>query len=115
MILIVGDQPSAQTNPHVPFQGAACESRLKNWIKALGFEAKIINRISPYFGLSVTLATQRGVPIVALGNEASEALTALNTAHFKLPHPSGLNRQINDPEFISNKLFECREWLKERL
>ena len=33
--------------------------------------------------------------------------------HFVLPHPSPLNRQINDDKFISMKLSECRRYIDE--
>ena len=48
--------------------------------------------------------------IIALGNIASEALTKIGVKHFKLPHPSGLNRQINDKKYIKQVLRECHEY-----
>jgi hypothetical protein len=49
--------------------------------------------------------------VVALGNFAAEALTKAGIHHFKLPHPSPLNRLINDPVYINRVLSECREFL----
>jgi len=49
--------------------------------------------------------------VVALGNFASEALHRVGKTHFKLPHPSPLNRQINDPHYIENCLNNCRQFL----
>lgn len=49
--------------------------------------------------------------VVALGNFAAEALEKAGIHHFKLPHPSPLNRQINDLVFINRKLAECLIYL----
>ena len=44
--------------------------------------------------------------IVALGNVASNALNKIDLKHFKMPHPSGLNRQLNDKEFINDRRIQ---------
>lgn len=49
--------------------------------------------------------------IVALGRVPSRALTLLGLPHICMPHPSGLNRQLNDPLFIEQKLYELRQFL----
>lgn len=115
MILFVGDKPSAKMKlGALPFKGAACEKRLVEWIGCLGSRIKyvIINsnpRDSRFF-YWVKLALNNNYPIIALGNNASKVMTP--TKHFKLPHPSGRNRQINDKQFITNKLSECREYIR---
>ena len=49
--------------------------------------------------------------IIALGKVASKALKKLNIDHFCLPHPSGLNRQLNNKEYITKVLFDCNNWI----
>ena len=49
--------------------------------------------------------------VIALGNVASNSLKKLNIDHFKMPHPSGLNRQLNDKEFEKTKIKECYNYL----
>lgn len=49
--------------------------------------------------------------VIALGNVASNSLKKLNIDHFKMPHPSGLNRQLNDKEFEKKKIKECYNYL----
>ncbi len=44
--------------------------------------------------------------IVALGKTAHSALTLLRLPHLEMPHPSGLNRQLNDKEFAERKIKE---------
>lgn len=50
--------------------------------------------------------------IVALGGFVSSALNTINVSHFKMPHPSPLNRLLNDKTFEQNILKECKEYLK---
>jgi len=50
--------------------------------------------------------------IVALGKTASMALTLLRLPFFEMPHPSGMNRQLNDPKFIAQKLEELQQYVK---
>ena len=49
--------------------------------------------------------------VLALGNFPSEALNKINVKHFKLPHPSGLNRQLNDSRYESTMLDQCRNYI----
>lgn len=114
MIIFVGDKPSPKMKPGAkPFEGAACEARLMEWIKKLG--------VNPYYLINSTeteclnmalLFVSCKAPVVALGNNASKALHKI--PHFKLPHPSGKNRQINDKAFIEKKLEECKNYLKSQ-
>ena len=90
MILFIGDTPSKRTDPNKAFKGAACESRLKEWIAAVkrpheGYQ--LVNQ-SDYdkFLQFVMWAQDDGHPIVALGKNASKALGDI--PHFRLPHPS---------------------------
>jgi len=49
--------------------------------------------------------------IVALGERVSSILSKNSIAHFKLPHPSGLNRKLNDRTFVEKTLIECRKYI----
>lgn len=116
MIIFVGDRPSKRTSPTTAFLGAACEPRLKSWIKELeADDYKLINRVDPSFDNLVMYASGLGVPFVALGNAASKALAEMQVNHFKLPHPSARNRQINNKALIAEKLHQCKLWLKGRV
>lgn len=50
--------------------------------------------------------------IIALGGFVSEALNKIEVQHFKLPHPSPLNRLLNDKNFEKRVLQECEKYLK---
>lgn len=56
-------------------------------------------------------AVYKARKVVALGTFASDALNRLGVAHYKLPHPSGLNRQNNDPVFVQKCLDECKFYI----
>lgn len=120
MIIFVGDKPSSRMRPGAkPFEGAACEKLLYDWIldiigynayEGLGYRklATIVNQCD-YNEYWFGYCHKKGHKFIALGNNASKALKSV--PHFKLPHPSGRNRQINDPKFIEAKLRECKKWL----
>lgn len=110
MVVFVGDQPSKCTDPLVPFKGAKCEKRLLAWIAELKVtQYVIINRVSLEFDSTATQATAHSWPIIALGLAASKALK--DRPHFRLPHPSGLNRQINDKTFIDAQILACSKYI----
>lgn len=122
MILFVGDRPSPRMKPGAkPFEGAACEKRLMEWLEVLsnGFtnsafdDFRIVNRFDRPKRIFAKWWTGEAI-VVALGNNASRTLNKYCIVHFKLPHPSGRNRQINDKAFIEQKLKECKEWLQCR-
>src|SRR5271165_2771603 len=102
MVLFVGDKPSKRMKPGAkPFEGAACEQRLKEWIEYLinprvfgSLEYKVINQCDYAYANFVAMSIRDKHILIALGNNSSKALETL--PHFKLPHPSGRNRQINN-------------------
>jgi uracil-DNA glycosylase len=49
--------------------------------------------------------------VIALGKTAAVALTLLRIPFYGMPHPSGLNRQLNDPKFVEEKLKELKKYL----
>lgn len=52
--------------------------------------------------------------IVAVGAMVRDALKKLGIDHFYMPHPSGRNYLLNDPEYVENKLNELREYINGR-
>lgn len=50
---------------------------------------------------------------IALGETAAEELKKRRVNHFKLPHPSGLNRKLNDKQEISRLLYRCKKYIYE--
>lgn len=49
--------------------------------------------------------------VIALGKMAVWALGKIGMPCFELPHPSGLNRKVNDKEALQKTLADCKSWL----
>ena len=49
--------------------------------------------------------------VIALGNEASKALTKENIPHLKIPHPSGKNYLLNDKKAVDKFLKQCKDYI----
>lgn len=113
--VFVGDRPSPYNkDPKIAFLGTKSYVTLMHWIGQLQLhysEIEIINKddIPFYFG--------KKCRFIALGNDATDELSMWskewNLDFFKLPHPSGLNRKLNDKEFMRQELAKCREWISE--
>lgn len=52
--------------------------------------------------------------VVALGNTASFALDYISVEHLQLPHPSGLNRKLNDKETVDDIKMRLRNMIESR-
>jgi uracil-DNA glycosylase len=55
--------------------------------------------------------------IITLGKTAEKALVMMKLTetgydYYAMPHPSGLNRQLNDPKFIQEKIKGLQNYLK---
>ena len=50
--------------------------------------------------------------VIALGNVASDSLRKVNVEHFKMPHPSPRNRQLNDKQFEKTMIRKCYNYLQ---
>jgi len=51
--------------------------------------------------------------IVCWGDRVTSYVKRLGFECFTLPHPSGLNRKINNHKYITHTLKECKEYLNE--
>jgi hypothetical protein len=49
--------------------------------------------------------------IIALGKFPSEVLDQMGLKHFMLPHPSGLNRKLNDKNYLMQQLEDCKNFI----
>jgi hypothetical protein len=117
-ILVVGQNPGTSN----PRSVNSTIYRLHAWMASIGveqFNFTNCSLVSGKFRLSDVDFTRllslvaRHSHIICLGNLASDCLSRINISHFKLPHPSGLNRQINDEKYIANQLSKCREFLDD--
>ena len=51
--------------------------------------------------------------VLALGGFVSRTLNTINVDHFMLPHPSPLNRLLNDKSFETKTISKCKDYLND--
>jgi len=114
-VLLVGINPSGK-----PFRKGCSLDKMNVWMKSLGFEYYSFSNVIPYAGeykmkdvdtLFVKSFSNGYDKVIALGGFASRALSRAGVDHYTLPHPSPLNRKLNDKDYEKRVIEECREWL----
>jgi uracil-DNA glycosylase len=127
-ILFVGSNPSTASPTSDPFNNATSSSRiLTEWVKDLEGDKVHINvsnektegnrplkqsEIKASLGrLAEDISRIAPARIVALGKTATRALTLLQVPFFEMPHPSGMNRLLNDPKYVEEKIKRLTEFL----
>lgn len=117
MCLIIGINPSNGR----PNRISATIKRLNTWADTLGMKhfsfTNVIHTPGPYKADMVNYDTlqeyaQGYDKVIALGGFVSKTLNTAGIQHFTLPHPSPLNRQLNDKSYEMKILEECKEWIK---
>jgi len=119
MIYFIGDKPSKHNiDPKVAFVGTQSYKTLLNWIYRMNLN---INDITLYNVDSFVNQLQQNKleldeddQVVALGKEAAIILNKHIIPHLKIPHPSGLNRKLNDTEFVNGFLKECKVYVLQK-
>lgn len=56
-------------------------------------------------------AAYRYNKVIALGGFASDSLKKAGINHFKMPHPSPRNRQLNDSNYEWEQIYTCGKYL----
>tara|TARA_B100000287_G_scaffold215852_1_gene203601 strand:- start:1126 stop:1500 length:375 start_codon:yes stop_codon:yes gene_type:complete len=119
MIIVIGQNPGLGKKALKTNTGG----RLEEWMSTISpnrnysftnaylYPGKVIKKNIDYDLLKKT--TKEYSKVIALGNIASEALTKIKVDHFKLPHPSGLNRQLNDKTYVSKVLKDCNKYVTD--
>lgn len=112
--VFVGDEPSKlNTNKDLAFVGSRSHPTLISWLKKLKPDVPLVlNSNTEDLVYRIMSWYRKGAAIVALGNKASARMEKLGIDHFKLPHPSPRNRQLNNKKFIDLELRKCKNYLK---
>lgn len=127
MILFLGSNPSTSASSADPFTTDTASGRLlRQWV--VGIKGDILfdnissqktpdNRPMTKAEISAALASLdqkidaiKPDKIVALGVAAASALRQLEYEFFQMPHPSGMNRKLNDKQYVEQKLAELRNF-----
>ena len=118
-VLVVGMNPS--TKPTVKGKPNATFRKLESWMSYVGvkyfsfcntFDDPSIPRQSKVDFQRLCTLTKEYDKIIALGGFVSESLNKIDVAHFKMPHPSPLNRLLNDKVYEKKVLKQCKDYLK---
>ncbi len=119
MILFVGDKPSkANLDPNVAFVGTKSYTTLLKWIADMGldpYNVVLINRTDRYFLKTLSNYIGYGFPIITLGLKAKSDVEIFTQDFYAMPHPSGLNRQLNRKDYLDTKLLECKKFIQDRI
>lgn len=126
-VLIIGSNPSPKnTDPKVPFIGTRSWPRLVDWCEFLNInliESTLINVSDTIGKLTkkdinygrtteyVRDAINDNVPIIVLGRVAEKVVKVITSQYIYLPHPSGRNRTLNDPDAWNKHMCAVREQL----
>lgn len=120
-ILVVGMCPS--NKPTLGKTRNATFKRLESWMDSLGvhhfsfsntFDYPAPPTLSKVDYKRLCTLTKDYDKIIALGGFVSLALNRLNVKHFTLPHPSPLNRLLNDKMYENKIISECKDYLNDR-
>lgn len=117
-ILLVGDKPSKKNlDPRIAFVGTPSYKTLQKWLQVMVPEKAdivAINRVDPGFTTHLISCSLEGRKIIACGEEAAKALVNYGVVNFfRLPHPSGRNRKLNDKKYVEAILLKCKAWIEE--
>ena len=102
-LLILGINPSP-----VAFRRNHSLHRLSQWMTFLGYDTYCFSNVIPYEGKYshkdvdtnfVRKSIEGHDTIIALGGFVSSVLKRMNVDHITMPHPSPLNRNLNDKDY----------------
>lgn len=124
LVYLVADKPTKDNiSPDVPLVGTSSYKTLLGWLADMDVDitrVRTYNQSTDPFGniMSKTSLNQaiklRQIAVVALGQKATNYLerTGIISYH-ALPHPSGLNRILNNKKFIKDRLDACKKYIYE--
>lgn len=116
-IIVVGINPSSGK----PNKISPTIKKLNSWMSALGMDyysfTNVIHQTGRYKESMVDKETLlcyiKGYKkVIALGPFVSKTLNRLGIDHYMMPHPSPLNRQLNDKEYEVMKIRECKKFME---
>jgi len=127
MIIFVGEGPSKQNlSPYTAFVGTKSYKRLLEWIWMLNISIndvsicniKDINKYTNAFLVTTPQISfdiiENKDKVIALGAKVEKELNKMGLRNYRIDHPSGLNRNINDKIYVKSMLKDCKKWIGEK-
>lgn len=125
-VLFLAQSPNRHNlHPEIAFQGTKSYSTLLNWLRVCKIDFLTCSFVNACLELdskqpseqdlkrlSALLEAKKFDRYVALGKVAAWTYRKLGiTEFYEMPHPSGLNRQLNDLTFLRNKLKGLQDYV----
>lgn len=121
VILFVGSNPSNSSMCDAAFHSSTRSSKiLTGWcvdLQGMKVHINVLNKPTennrPLKASEIAYCTKRLSDdiisikpdrIIALGKSAAKALNKIGECYYEMPHPSGRNRLLNDPEYVAAKV-----------
>lgn len=113
-VLVLGLNPSRRLGKSPSLK------RLYSWLDQLDLQYVSFCNIYAEFGQFslrdidrnyICEITRSPEKVIALGAKTSDILRLMGIPHFRLPHPSNTNRQLNSVSYVRSQLEKCREYL----
>lgn len=135
LVVFVGHSPSRVARSTIPFDNSTVSGkRLMKWILRSGVlmiaNVVLVNirdrhskKLSALDGTALrekikNISNAYGsqeVFIITLGKEVSSIAEKIGLAHMSVPHPSGLNRKLNDPAVEQGVALSIKRYVSDRL
>lgn len=120
ILLIVGESASAQDPDGVLTLKSQSGRRLADWLGILDpeghYEVTTMNALKngKIQRRELAKAVSEALAVITLGTVAADKLADVTPHYWALPHPSGLNRLLNDPLYLESRLLGVHLLLKKR-
>lgn len=134
-VVFVGSNPSEASTTNTAFEpGTKSLNTLLKWVNEANihgtgihkYHANLFNGKTPGNRPLNKQETEEGLKqleaklyllntthVVALGKTVTNALTKAGIPHLAMPHPSGLNRKLNDPSYVKSVIESLRKYVHE--
>ncbi len=124
IVYFVADKPTkGNVSDKIPLVGTKSYRMLLSWIGEMDIDitrVRLYNQSDrPFSNTMQTLSLNNAIAnnhirVIALGNKAMDYLMDAGiNEFFVLPHPSGLNRKLNDKKKLRENLSQCRKYIYE--
>lgn len=115
-VVFVGDEPSVHNFfPDLAFVGTRSFTTLVGWIKEIDPDYYVlINSNTTVDRARIEILYKKGFRVIALGKKASDRMKNCGIKHLKLPHPSGLNRKLNNKHYVEMEIDHVKMILREK-
>lgn len=120
-LFFVADKPSKKNvSQNIPLVGTNSYKTFVNWLADMHIDitrVRIFNQSDrPFSKKQIRLLNEKintgELKIIALGQKAMTYLNSLDIPEFfVLPHPSGLNRKLNDKQALKETLDSCQSFV----